>query len=106
MDGLPEKTFLGEFESKLFSLIKVHWPVTSIELAMLLNTDLDSRKARKRAYSKYSYYLNKMVSNKILLSKKSGKTLIVWPLEVEKYRIIHSIIENQPLEEKNAKQLL
>ncbi len=104
MSEMPENV-LGEFEAKLFSLIKEHWPITSMELAELLNENLSSRKQRKRAYSKYSYYLNKLISNKVLLSKKSGKTLIVWPLEVEKYRVIDSIISSRPLEEKNAKQL-
>jgi len=47
-----------------------------------------------------------MIQNKILLSKKSGNTLIVWPFEVEKYRVIDSIINEKPLEEKNVKHLL
>lgn len=105
MKGMPEN-ILGVFESKLFFVIKEHWPVTSIELAELLNEDLNDRKAKKRAYSKYSYYLKKMIQNKILLSKKSGNTLIVWPFEVEKYRVIDSIINEKPLEEKNVKHLL
>jgi len=104
MSVLPENA-LGEFELKLFSLIKDHWPVTSIELAELLNENLNSREERKRAYSKYSYYLNKMINSKLLLSKKSGKTLVVWPLEVEKYRVIESIILDKPLRGENAKQL-
>jgi hypothetical protein len=101
---MPES--LSSFELKLFSLIKENWPVTSIELARLLDEDLSSRKSRKRAYSKYAYYLRKMVSKKVLLSKKSGNTLVVWPLEVEKYRVIDSIISEKPLEEKNVKHLL
>ncbi|MFH1664112.1 MAG: hypothetical protein ABH986_04880 [archaeon] len=103
---MPENLFLGSFESKLFFLIKENWPVTSIELAELLDENLSSRETRKRAYSKYSYYLKKLVSKKLLFSKKSGNTLVVWPLEVEKYRVIDSIISEKPLEEKNAKQLL
>ena len=87
-------------------MIKDHWPITSVELAELLNESLNSREERKRAYSKYSYYLNKMIGSGLLLSKKSGKTLIVWPLEVEKYRVIESIIFDKPLREENAKQLL
>ncbi len=94
------------FELKLLDLIKENWPVTSIELAELFNDKIDSRKSKKRAYSKYSYYLKKLISNKVLFSKKSGNTLIVWPVEVEKYRVIDSIISDKPLEEKNAKQLL
>jgi hypothetical protein len=105
MNDMPENG-LDVVEFKLYSLIKEHWPVTSIELAELLNENLNSRKSKKRAYSKYSYYLKKMIQNKVLLSKKSGNTLIVWPLEVEKYRVIDSIINNKPLEEKDAKQLL
>ena len=105
MNGMPENLFFDSFESKLFSLIKENWPVTSIELAELFNENLSSRETRKRAYSKYSYYLRKMISKKLLLSKKSGSTLIVWPLEVEKYRVIDSIISEKPLEGDNAKQL-
>ena len=86
-------------------MIKDYWPITSIELAELLNENLNSRKHKKRAYSKYSYYLNKLVESKLIVSKKSGKTLIVWPLKVEKYRVIDSIISNNPLEKKYAEQL-
>lgn len=106
MNDLPEKICFGSFESRLYSLIKENWPITSIELAELLSENLDSRIAKKRAYSKYSYYLKKMISNKLLISKKSGKTLVVWPVEVEKYRVIDSIINEKPLEEKNVKHLL
>ncbi len=103
MPVLPEN--LSFFESKIFSLVKDNWPLTPIELAVLLNEDISSRESRKRAYSKYAYYLKKMISLKILFSKKSGKTLIVWPVEVEKYRVIDSIISDKPLEAKNAEQL-
>jgi hypothetical protein len=42
--------------------------------------------------------LKKLVEKKFLLSKKSGNTLIVWPLMAEKYRAIHEIITKQEKE--------
>ena len=49
MSELPE---LSGVELKLFSLVKEHWPVTSIELAELFNENLASRESRKKAYSR------------------------------------------------------
>ena len=81
-------------EKEIFDLIAKTWPTTPLEIAMHFKEDLSSRGLKKRASTKYAYYLKKLVEKRLVLSKRAGNGLIVWPLKVEKYRAIHSILES------------
>ncbi len=63
------------------------------ERGEFLNENLATRSHRKKASSKYSYYLRKLVKKELVLSKKVGNAHIFWPLEVEKWRTIMDILE-------------
>ena len=99
---LPEILKLSEVEKKVYLTILEKWPTTAIEIASNLNEDVSKRDAQKRASTKYTYYLKKLVERKLIISKKSGNTLIVWPLLVEKYRTIHDILKQQEPEHLRA----
>ena len=92
---LPEILKLSEIEKKVYLTILEKWPTTAIEIATNLNEDVKTRESQKRASTKYTYYLKKLNERKLIISKKSGNTLIVWPLLVEKYRTIHNILKQQ-----------
>ncbi|MEW6294948.1 MAG: hypothetical protein AB1467_01475 [Candidatus Diapherotrites archaeon] len=94
--GITENCFgLKERELMLYDLILKNWPTTAIELAAHCNESIASRHEKKKASSKYSYYLKKLIDKQLILSKRSGHTLIVWPLVVEKYKVIHSILNER-----------
>ena len=99
---LPEILKLSEVEKKVYLTVLDKWPTTAIEIASNLNEDVSKRDAQKRASTKYTYYLKKLVERKLIVSKKSGNTLIVWPLLVEKYRTIHDILKQQEPEHLSA----
>lgn len=86
---------LNEFELKIYELILSKWPTSTLEIAEFFNEELSSREARKKASSKYCYYLRKLIATNLVVSKKAGNTLIVWPLLVEKYRVIQSILSEK-----------
>ncbi|HPM85768.1 MAG: hypothetical protein PHO61_02625 [Candidatus ainarchaeum sp.] len=92
---LPEIFGLNEIEKKIYYTILDKWPTTSMEIAINLGENTLNREFQKRASAKYSYYLKKLVEKKLIVMKKSGNTLIVWPLLVEKYRTIHDILKQQ-----------
>jgi predicted transcriptional regulator len=90
--AMPEN--LSEKERQIFEFVSENWPTTPIEIAEFFNEDTSTREQRKRLSTKYSYYIKKLVENKLILSKKAGNAIIVWPLLAEKYRVIHDILKN------------
>jgi len=98
VSGLTEEqkrllTKLEGIEKQIYALLKERWPSHALEVAEFLNEDLTTRGHRKKASSKYSYYLRKLVKKELVLSKKVGNAHIFWPLEVEKWRTIMDILE-------------
>lgn len=99
---LPEILKLSEIEKRVYLTILEKWPTTAVEVAANLNENVSNRDSQKRASTKYTYYLKKLIERKLIISKKSGNTLIVWPLLVEKYRTIHDILKQQEPEHLSA----
>ncbi|MCX6804366.1 MAG: hypothetical protein NTY48_07430 [Candidatus Diapherotrites archaeon] len=95
---LPESSGLGEKEKEIYFLVLDNWPSTPLEIAKQMNEDVSTREKQKRASTKYSYYLKKLIEKRLLLSKKAGNSTIVWPLIVEKYRTIHNILKHHEVE--------
>lgn len=91
---LPELAHLGEREREIYAFILDNWPTSTIEIAAQFNEDLTDREKQRRASTKYAYYVKKLILKKLLLSKKAGNSIIVWPLVVEKYRTIHNILKH------------
>ena len=88
---LPVK--LTDMESQIYGHVLENWPTSALEVAEHFHEDLETREQRKKISTKYAYYLKKLVDKQLLLSKRFGNALIVWPLRVERYRTIHSILE-------------
>ena len=83
---------LSPKEKRIYDLIVEYWPITALEIAEQLEEDISNRELKKKASTKYTYYLHKLVDKKVVLSKRAGNAMIVWPLHVEKYRAIHEIL--------------
>ncbi len=88
--GYPE---LSEKEANVLELVKENWPISALEIAEHMNEDLSSHEFKKKHSTNYVYYLKKLVDKRLVLSKRVGNALIVWPIEVEAYRAIHNIIK-------------
>jgi len=82
-------------ERKIFELVLETWPTSALEIAEHFHEDLSSRERRKQASTKYAYYLKKLVKKQLVLSKRVGNALVVWPLQAEKLRTIHKILDFQ-----------
>ncbi|MCR4369170.1 MAG: hypothetical protein NUV67_04665 [archaeon] len=83
---------LGEKEQLVLGLVRDHWPISAIEIAQHLKEDFSTPGHKKRHSTNYTYYLKKLVEKRLVLSKRVGNALVVWPLEAEAYRAIHKIV--------------
>lgn len=92
---LTEITELNDFEREIYEYVLEFWPATALEVASHFNEKIDTIEEKKRINSKYNYYLKKIVKKGVLVSKKAGNTLIVWPIIVEKYRVVHEILRGE-----------
>lgn len=92
--GSPDKP-LSDLESGILAFVSDSWPASALQVAEHFRADLSSPEAVKRASARFSYYLQKLVAKQLLLSKRIGNALVVWPLQVEKYRAIHQILTTE-----------
>jgi hypothetical protein len=92
---ITEISSLNDFEREIYEYVLEFWPATAIEVAAHMNEKIDTLEDKKRMNSKYNYYLKKIVEKGLLISKKAGNTVIVWPVVVEKYRVVHEILKGE-----------
>jgi predicted transcriptional regulator len=95
---MPDLTGLSDFEREIFEYVLENWPTTPLEIAHNFHETMETREDKKRISTKYAYYLKKLVERKLIMSKKAGNAIIVWPIIVEKYRIIHEILKSEKYE--------
>jgi hypothetical protein len=91
---LPQPGLSGK-ELEIYSLVLEKWPTSAIEIAEYFSEDLGSREARRKASTKYAYYLQKLIGKRLLLSKRVGNALVVWPVKAEKLRTVYAILESR-----------
>lgn len=97
--GIPDLVFdkrLSQKEREVFEIVLQNWPVSALEIAGHFKELPLNRQHSKRLSTKYSYYLKKLVEKKLVLSKRMGNALVVWPLRAEKYRTIEHILKEVP----------
>ena len=99
---MPDLNGLSTKEIRIFEFVLEHWPTVPLEVAESFREDLSDREKKRRASTKYSYYLKKLVEKQLLVSKKAGNSMVVWPLVVEKYRTIHGILKEYENESARA----
>jgi hypothetical protein len=95
---MPDLAGLSDLEREMFEFVLENWPTTPLEIAESFNETINTREEKKRISTKYAYYLKKLVERKLIISKKAGNAIIVWPIIVEKYRVIHEILKSEKYE--------
>lgn len=104
--GMPEKTVLGvpvapvlglsPFELEITQIVHQRWPTSALEIAEFLGHSLTTREHKRTLSSRLSYHLKKLVHKQVLMSKRIGNALMVWPYEVEKFRLMHELFPHSP----------
>ncbi|MBI4210391.1 MAG: hypothetical protein HY544_02700 [Candidatus Diapherotrites archaeon] len=80
-------------EREILAIVNERWPTSALEIARHFREDTSSRGKRKKHSTKYAYYLKKLVAKRLVLSKRFGHALVVWPVQAEAYRTIHRILK-------------
>ena len=84
-----------QLRNKIMEVIEKEWPVSITEIARhlgLYKKSMDERK-RKSAVAKVVYHVRKLEGGERVRTKKIGQTIVIWPLDIEKLRLIHEMIK-------------
>ena len=84
-----------QLRSKILEVIENEWPVSITEIAKqlgLYKKNIDERK-RKAVVAKVVYHVKKLKEQEKIRTKKIGQTIVVWPHDIEKLRIVHEMLK-------------
>jgi DNA-binding Lrp family transcriptional regulator len=84
-----------ELRKKILETIEKEWPISITQIAISLGLYKEGLKENKRkaAVAKIIYHVRKMKDDRIVQTKKIGKTVIIWPTEIEKIRVLHEMLK-------------
>lgn len=75
-------------------VIEKEWPVSVTEIAERLGIfkrGMDEKK-RKAAIGKIMYHIKKLKDEEKIRTKIIGQTVIIWPVDIEKLRVLHEML--------------
>jgi predicted transcriptional regulator len=80
---------------KIVLIVEKEWPVSVTEIAEHLGIFKRgmNEKKRKAAVGKISYHVKKLKEQEKIDTKKIGQTVIIWPYEINKLRVLHEMIK-------------
>ena len=84
-----------DLRKKILEVIENEWPVSITQIASQLGfykRKMDEKK-RKAVIGKVVYHVKKLKEGDKVRIKKIGQTVIIWPHEIEKLRVIHEMIK-------------
>ncbi len=79
---------------EIMVVIEEHWPVSVTEIAKHLGIFKKGmhEKKRKASVGKILYHIKKLKENEKIRTKKIGQTVIIWPHDIEKLRVVHEML--------------
>lgn len=86
---------MENLREKIVVVVDKSWPVSVTGIAEQLGIFKKgmNEKKRKAAIGKIIYHVKKLKEMEKIRSKKIGQTVIIWPNDIEKLRIIHELIK-------------
>ena len=85
---------MKSIRKEILDIIENKWPVSVTEIAENLGIFKRgmNEKKRKAAVGKINYHVNKLKEMNKIRTKKIGQTVIIWPHEIEKLRVMHELL--------------
>ena len=85
---------MKNLREEIMIIIEEKWPVSATEIAEHLGIFKRgmSEKKRKAAIGKIIYHIKKLKEQEKIDTKKIGQTIIIWPYEINKLRILHEML--------------
>ena len=86
---------MEKIRDNTMKVIENNWPVSVTEIAQHLGIFKKgmSEKKRKAAIGKIIYHIKKLKEEEKIDTKKIGQTVIIWPHEINKLRVLHELIK-------------
>jgi hypothetical protein len=85
---------MEKLKDKIMIIIEKEWPVSVTEVAKHLGIFKEgmNEKKRKAAIGKIIYHVKKLKEMEKIRTKKIGQTVIIWPHDIEKLRVLHEML--------------
>ena len=85
---------MEKIRDEIMNIIEKEWPVSVTEIAERLGIFKRGmiEKKRKAAVGKIIYHIKKLKEQEKIDTKKIGKTVIIWPFEINKLRVLHEML--------------
>jgi predicted ArsR family transcriptional regulator len=86
---------MEKLRNEIMIVTEKEWPVSITEIAERLGIFKRgmSEKKRKAAIGKIIYHVKKLKDEEKIRTKIIGQTVIIWPYEMEKLRVLHEMIK-------------
>ena len=86
---------MEKLRDKIMVIIENEWPVSVTGIAKELGIFKRGMKERKRkaAIGKILYHIKKLKEREKIRTKKIGQTVIIWPHDIEKLRVVHEMLK-------------
>ncbi len=85
---LRKERKVSESTLKVFKLICSKWPLNPLGVAK----EFGEKGKSKTLSAKYLYHFRKLKQMDLIEIKKLGNTYVVWPIDIEKLRLIHELL--------------
>jgi predicted transcriptional regulator len=88
---------MEKLRDEIIMVIDKNWPVSVTEVAEhlgIFKKGMNERK-RKAAIGKIIYHVKKLKEMKKIRTKKIGQTVIIWPNDIEKLRVVHEMLREE-----------
>jgi hypothetical protein len=85
---------MEKLRNEIMAVIEEDWPISVTEIAKKLGIfkkGMDEKK-RKASIGKIGYHVKKLKEDERLMTKKIGQTVIIWPADIEKLRVLHEMM--------------
>jgi predicted transcriptional regulator len=74
---------------QIYKIIEKDWPLHETEIAKKLGL----KGEQKKVVAMIDYHVKALERDELVMTKKIGRSRVVWPKEVEKIRFIHEMMK-------------
>ncbi len=80
---------------EIMNIVEKEWPVSVTEIAEHLGIFKRgmNEKKRKAAIGRIGYHVKKLKEQEKIRTKIIGQTVIIWPVDIEKLRVLHEMMK-------------
>ena len=77
---------------EIYRIIEKDWPLHETEIAKRMGLKVTD-KSQKKVVAMINYHVKALEKDELVMTKKIGRSSVVWPREIEKIRFIHEMMK-------------